>query len=103
MMLLLLLERTYEPYRKWFGQAFRRVERAAELLPLISMALAADTWRQRQEARAHVYQRLSLISVQLAIGPSVDATIRTFHARPLHTCELHTCRISPNLVQDHEI
>ena len=45
MRLCFLMERTYAPYQKWFGTAFKRLSCGPDLWPMLQNALQAETWR----------------------------------------------------------
>ena len=77
MVLALLLERRYAPYTKWLGSAFARLPGSAELAPLLSRGLAADSGAL-SEAGALLAERQN--ATGLATRP--DTRPRPFHSRP---------------------
>ena len=48
MRLCFLMERQYAPYGKWFGSAFRRLEIAPMLSPILENVLQASHWKERE-------------------------------------------------------
>lgn len=48
MKLCLLMHKVYPPYSKWLGTAFAALDCAADLTPLLTGALAARSWRERE-------------------------------------------------------
>jgi uncharacterized protein DUF4037 len=50
MHLAFLLARQWPPYAKWAGTMFSRLPIAGDLAPLLTAAVAAESWKQRQDA-----------------------------------------------------
>lgn len=50
-----LLEHRYAPYSKWFGTAFKKLEVAPTLQPILESILAAAEWIERQNLLARAY------------------------------------------------
>jgi hypothetical protein len=48
MRLCFLMERQYAPYSKWFGTAFKRLEIAPALAPILENVLRASHWKERE-------------------------------------------------------
>jgi hypothetical protein len=82
-----LYERTYWPYRKWFGTAYARLPGSDELLPLFDRALHDETFAEREGAIVTATEALA--DMHNASGlPSVDdPTARRFHNRPFRVLE----------------
>src|SRR3954469_14285744 len=55
MRLSLLLERRYAPYSKWLGSAFAATELGQNLRPVLAAAIAADSYRAREQALCRAY------------------------------------------------
>lgn len=89
MRLWFLMERTYAPYAKWFGTAFRRLPGASELYPTLQAALAATTWPQREEQLCLVYSQLARRHNQLQLTPLMPEEPRSFFGRPFRVMALH--------------
>jgi Domain of unknown function (DUF4037) len=82
MRLALFMERRYPPYSKWLGTAFGRLRCAAQLLPLLSHAVAAPDWPRREDALCRAYEQVARAYNDLGLAESVQPTVRPFHDRP---------------------
>jgi hypothetical protein len=82
MRLAFLMERVYPPYPKWFGSAFRELQCAETLLPLIAGVLGATTWQKRDAALSPVYQALATMHNALEITPPLSSAPVPFFGRP---------------------
>lgn len=82
MRLALLLRRRYPPYAKWLGSALARLPGSAELGEALASALAARSWRQRQEALSAAYRRLAALQNRVGLAGRLDEDVRGFHGRP---------------------
>ena len=82
MRLCLLMDRVYPPYSKWLGTAFARLDCARELAPLLSAALAAGSWQQREEFLTPAYESAARLCNGLGLTAPVDPSVRYFHDRP---------------------
>jgi len=80
--LCFLLERRYAPYSKWFGTAFNRLTCARQLGPLLTAALAASNWQEREEHLAEAYEAVARMQNTLALTDPLDPTPRRYHDRP---------------------
>jgi hypothetical protein len=89
MRLCFLMERTYAPYPKWFGTAFDRLECAPELSPHLRAALAAATWREREEHLARAYRVVARTHNALGVTDPLPTEPRDFFGRPFRVMELH--------------
>src|SRR5512139_1569754 len=67
MRLCFLMERQYAPYAKWFGTAFKQLDSAAILTPILQRALAADRWPERQEQIGTALEYLATRHNQLGL------------------------------------
>ncbi len=76
-----LLERTWPPYAKWIGTAYRRLSMADSTTGPLSAALDAPDWRAREE---HLTEALDIFLVsQTALGLSTPtAATEPFWGRP---------------------
>lgn len=82
MQLCFLMERQYTPYAKWFGTAFRQLDCAARLEPLLAAVLRAQTWQEREHSLVAAYETLAEMHNALGItGPLPEKAAR-FHGRP---------------------
>ncbi len=77
-----LMERVYPPYSKWFGSAFRDLECAPNLLPLLTEVAQAVDWRERDGLLAKIYPVLVTMHNALRLTPAIPDTPRRFWERP---------------------
>lgn len=82
MRLCFLLEKRYAPYAKWFGTAFARLDCADSIGALLTAALAATNWRERQRHLADAYMAVGRLQVERAIPGAIAPEIGSFHDRP---------------------
>ncbi|MFF0724476.1 DUF4037 domain-containing protein [Streptomyces sp. NPDC004134] len=82
MRLCLLMRRVYPPYGKWLGSAFAALPEAAELGPLLSGALAARGWRERERQLSPAYERVARLHNELGLTEPLAPEVRPFHERP---------------------
>jgi hypothetical protein len=81
MHLAFLLERKWPPYAKWFGTLFARLDVAAELAPLLDVAVRAETAADRQAALADAFEVLARRQSALGLTSTMPATV-PFWDRP---------------------
>lgn len=84
MRLVLLMRRRYPPYSKWLGTELARAAGATPLLPLLSSAIAAGSWPERERCLSRAYQAAAGMHNELSLTSPVDVSIRQFHDRPYH-------------------
>ncbi|MBV9928057.1 MAG: DUF4037 domain-containing protein [Acidobacteria bacterium] len=89
MRLCFLSERTYAPYPKWFGTAFKQLSCAGALSPHLGAALSAGTWQERERHLAAVYQLVAEMHNSLGITDPLPTEPRDFFGRPFRVIELH--------------
>ena len=83
MRLVLLMERRYPPYSKWLGTAFGRTAGGGELRPLLTAALAATTWAERQQSMSAAYEAAARLHNKTGLTPPLDPAIRpAYYDRP---------------------
>lgn len=82
MRLALLLRRRYPPYAKWLGSALMRVPGSAELGEALGAALAARSWRGRQEGLSAAYRRVAGLQNRIGLADRLGEEVRDFHDRP---------------------
>lgn len=80
--LTFLLERTYFPYDKWLGTAFRELPLARHLLPALLRALEAVEPSRREQALSRAYEIVAEKQNSLRVAPSLPARVSRFHQRP---------------------
>jgi hypothetical protein len=89
MRLCFLMERTYAPYAKWFGTAFRRLINGAELCGILQSALAAAGWQERERHLCTAYAQLARMHNDLKLTPPMPEQPRHFFGRPFRVMALH--------------
>lgn len=89
MRLCFLLERTYAPYPKWFGTAFRQLRCGPELLPVLESVLHGASWEARETSLVVAYERLAWMHNQLALTRPMPEEVRAFFGRPYRVIALH--------------
>jgi len=89
MRLCFLMERTYAPYPKWFGTAFKQLSCAAELSPHLRAALAAPAWQEREQHLAAAYRMVAELHNKLGVTAPLRTEPRDFFGRPFRVIELH--------------
>ena len=89
MRLCFLMEKTYAPYPKWFGTAFKRLPGAQALLPLLQGALHADTWQKREGFLVQAYEQLAIRHNALKLTKPLPEQVMSFFGRPFQVIELH--------------
>ncbi|WP_336206853.1 DUF4037 domain-containing protein [Nonomuraea sp. LPB2021202275-12-8] len=82
MRLALLLRRRYPPYAKWLGSALARMPGSAELGESLGAAMAARSWRDRQEGLSAAYSRLAALQNRVGLAGRLDERVRGFYDRP---------------------
>ncbi|MCA2223657.1 DUF4037 domain-containing protein [Nonomuraea aurantiaca] len=82
MRLALLLRRRYPPYAKWLGSALARMPGSTELGESLGLAVAARSWREREDGLAAAYRRLAALQNRVALAEPQDERVRDFHDRP---------------------
>ena len=89
MRLCFLMERTYAPYAKWLGTAFKQLACAAELSPHLSAALSAREWRERERHLAAAYRIVAEMHNRLGMTDPLPTEPRDFFGRPFRVIALH--------------
>jgi hypothetical protein len=82
MKLCLLMNRVYPPYSKWLGTAFAELPCAAALTPLLSAALAARSWQERELHLSPAYEIAAGMHNDLGLTEPLETKARYFHTRP---------------------
>ena len=83
------LQRTYHPYSKWFGSAFRQLPCSGKLLPLFEETLQAHDYVQREDALCAAYLQVGEMHNALGITEPVKAVIVNYHGRPWRGMNCH--------------
>ena len=89
MRLCFLMERTYAPYPKWFGTAFRQLACGPELVPVLERALHSQSWQAREDHLAVAYETLGRLHNRLGVTETLPEQVRDFFGRPFRVMALH--------------
>jgi hypothetical protein len=89
MRLCFLMERTYAPYPKWFGTAFKQSACGPALEPILWGALQAGDWQQREMFLVQAYERLAAMHNALGLTAPLPEQARQFFGRPFQVMALH--------------
>lgn len=89
MRLAFLMERTYAPYPKWFGTAFRQLRCADELMPHLENALWAKTWQAREKHLIPAYELVARMHNTLQITQTIPEKATDFWGRPFQVIAIH--------------
>jgi hypothetical protein len=82
MRMALLLRRRYPPYAKWLGSAFARLPDEPVLGAMLTSALRASDWRDRETHLCHAYEYVATQQNRLGLCAEVDPICRRFWDRP---------------------
>jgi hypothetical protein len=82
MRLWFLLARTYWPYTKWFGSAFRALPDSQPLGRALEAAVAADDHPGREAGLVAAYETVARRHNDLGVTVKVEPTTRPFYGRP---------------------
>ncbi|HYH85148.1 MAG TPA: DUF4037 domain-containing protein, partial [Pyrinomonadaceae bacterium] len=89
MRLCFLMERVYAPYPKWLGTAFKQLDCAVQLSPVLRAALAANDWQERESHLAHGYEMVAAMHNRLGLTDTLPSEARDFFGRPFRVIALH--------------
>ncbi|HET6534067.1 MAG TPA: DUF4037 domain-containing protein [Actinoplanes sp.] len=81
--LAFLVERRWAPYGKWLGRACTELTLSAEVGPLLSGALGAAHWRQREQLIGTAGGIVAAATNTLGLAPAVDPAPRQFYDRDI--------------------
>lgn len=82
MRLCFLMERTYAPYIKWLGTAFRALDCAAALEPVLLRVVGADNFHDRERELSAAYEMVATMHNGLGLTDPLAAAVRRFYDRP---------------------
>jgi hypothetical protein len=104
MRLCFLMERTYAPYPKWFGTAFKRLACAESLWPVFQSALRAGTWQERETCLVQVYESIAAQHNALRLTAPLPEKTRPFFNRPFRVIGLNGfAEALKGLIQDPQV
>ena len=89
MRLCFLMERTYAPYPKWFGTAFKQLSCGPALMPTLEGALHAAAWQERERHLVVAYETLARMHNRLGVTDPMPEQTRLFYGRPFRVMALH--------------
>jgi len=82
MRLCFLMEKRYTPYSKWLGSAFRQLEIAPLLLPLLEQVLRANHWQERENYLGRAYTMAADKHNSLGLTEEVSSDLQDYFGRP---------------------
>jgi hypothetical protein len=85
--LCFLIERNYEPYSKWLGTAFSKLESAVELAPIFMEVLDAAGWKEKERKLAEVYPLVIRRFNGLGIVEPMSEVVSLYFSRPMLTIQ----------------
>lgn len=83
-----LMEKTYAPYPKWFGTAFKQLSCAKDLWPVLEGAVHADTWQKREEHLVKAYEYIAAKHNVLGLTDPLPEQVTSFFGRPFQVIAL---------------
>jgi hypothetical protein len=89
MRLCFLIERTYAPYPKWFGTAFKLLDCADGLMADLMGALTAVSWQEREQHLIPAYETLARMHNQLGLTKPLPEETTSFFGRPFQVMAFH--------------
>ncbi len=89
MRLCFLMERTYAPYPKWFGTAFKQLACADGLSADLMGALTAVTWQEREHHLIPAYETLAHMHNSLGLTELMPEKVTSFWERPFQVIAFH--------------
>ncbi len=97
MRLCFLMGKRYAPYSKWFGSAFKQLDSASALLPILELILQASHWREREAYLGDAYTLVADRHNALGLTETLDSATRAYYERPFRV--LGAERFAQALVQ----
>jgi hypothetical protein len=82
MRLCFLMEKRYTPYSKWFGSAFRQLDIAPALRPILEQVLQASHWQEREQYLGRAYKIVADRHNSLGLTEELSSTTRDYYGRP---------------------
>ncbi len=82
MRLVFLMERTYAPYPKWLGSAFKKLKAGEELSPILERILHAHSWQERDPLLACAYELTAIRFNELHLVDEAPEKPTGFWGRP---------------------
>jgi hypothetical protein len=82
------MQKTYAPYPKWFGTAFKQLSGAKDLWPVLQGALKSETWQIRESYLAKAYEHIAVRHNALGLTAPFPERVIPFHGRPFQVIAL---------------
>jgi hypothetical protein len=99
-----LMEKRYAPYSKWFGSAYRKLEIASVLLPILEKVTQAAHWKERDEYLAKAYSIMADKHNSLGIAVGLSSQTRNYFGRPFQVLFAERfAEAARNAIQSHEL
>jgi hypothetical protein len=76
------MKKQYAPYIKWFGSAFSQLDCAADLTPIFTRILQAESWKEREKHLTSAYEYVARMHNALQITAPLNDRVSQFHNRP---------------------
>jgi hypothetical protein len=89
MRLCFLMEKTYAPYPKWFGVAFKQLTCAGTLWPVLQGVLGSITWQARQRYLVQSYEFIAARHNALQLTGHLPEKVKYFYGRPFKVIAQH--------------
>ncbi len=89
MRLCFLMAKTYAPYPKWWGTAFKQLPCATELWPVLETAVHAHSWQEREVQLVSAYEQLAVQHNALGLTAPLPEQVKPFFGRPLQVIAQH--------------
>lgn len=99
-----LIEKTYPPYSKWFGSAFKQLDCSSKLEPIFQRVLDAADWQEREKHLIRAYEFVADKHNQLKITKPLPVIASQFHNRPFSVIQAdHFVAAIKTQIQDPEV
>jgi Domain of unknown function (DUF4037) len=81
--LALLMQRRYPPYSKWLASAFAQTPIGADMIPLLSAAITAPLWPDRERSLCTAYEAVARLHNAIGVTPPLDPVVKPmYYDRP---------------------
>jgi hypothetical protein len=81
MSLCFMMEKKYAPYSKWFGTAFRELNCAETIGPILNRVFQSNSWVEREQHLSRAYEEVARMHNKLEITPPMPEMTK-LHGRP---------------------
>ncbi len=87
--LCFLMEKTYAPYPKWFGSAFKQLSCAGILWPILRGVIHSETWQARESFLVQAYEYIAACHNALKLTEPMPEKAMCFYGRPFKVIAQH--------------